>query len=258
MCLLLMAVEKHPFYRIIIAANRDEFFNRPTQPAGFWPERPEILAGKDLLAGGSWLGVTRGGKIAALTNYRDPASIKEGAPSRGKLVSGFLEGNDGPKKYLAGLTEKADLYNGFNLVVGDIENLYWYSNRGNGPKRIMPGIYGLSNQLLDTPWPKVVRGKEMFRKITIHQREADPEIFFEMLKDDLKPDDRELPNTGVELEWERILSPIFIASPTYGTRCSSVIFIDTEDNVTFIERTYHPDSMRGDTVKYAFKIDVSS
>jgi uncharacterized protein with NRDE domain len=98
----------------------------------------------------------------------------------------------------------------------------------------------------------------MFRKITIHQREADPEIFFEMLKDDLKPDDRELPNTGVELEWERILSPIFIASPTYGTRCSSVIFIDTEDNVTFIERTYHPDSMRGDTVKYAFKIDVSS
>ena len=255
--MLLMALESHPFYKIIIAANRDEYFDRPTRTAGFWPEKPDVLGGKDLLAGGTWLGVTRMGKISAITNYRDPASLKKGAPSRGNLVSTYLKGNDGPEEYLSTLIENAKSYNGFNLVVGDMEGLYWYSNRGNGPKKIGKGIFGLSNHLLDTPWPKVVRGKEILQESMAKKKGLEPEALLELLKDDLRPDDKDLPNTGVELEWERILSPIFISSPSYGTRSSTVILFDTKGKVTFIERTYESSTRNENTVEYTFKIGAS-
>jgi uncharacterized protein with NRDE domain len=155
MCLILLSLKSHPTYKLIIAANRDEYYDRPTAQATFWEESPELLAGRDLRAGGTWLGITKKGRIAAITNYRDPASIKDHALSRGKLVSNFLLGEKSPVDYLERLDQKADEYNGFSLIVGEKDELYWYSNRGDRPLNLSPGIYGLSNHLLNTPWPQL-------------------------------------------------------------------------------------------------------
>lgn len=253
MCLLLAAIKVHPRYKLILAANRDEFYNRPTAPAGFWKEAPDLLAGRDLQGGGTWLGVNRGGKIAAVTNYRDPASHKEGAPSRGKLTTDFLLGKDGPEAYCETLSRKAALYNGFNLFLGDRERHCWFSNRGDGPRLLPPGLYGLSNRLLDTPWPKVRRGKEALRPLLSGERPFDPEEILDLLADRTLARDEELPDTGVGLERERMLSPMFIESPLYGTRSSTVLLIDLLDRATLLERTY--DSDPPTTVKYAFQIE---
>jgi uncharacterized protein with NRDE domain len=255
MCLFLVALDAHPFYEIIIAANRDEFYDRPTRSAEFWDERPDILGGKDLRGGGTWLGLTKGGKIAAITNFRDPAALKDNAPSRGELVSTYLKGSYDPREYLSELTGRADLYNGFNLIAGHSKEIHWYSNYGEGPKKIEPGIHGLSNHLLDTPWPKVVRGKAKLEKIVEDQGRIDPVDVFEILQDNLKPDDKDLPDTGVDLEWERILSPIFISSPSYGTRSSSVILIDRKGQVAFFERNFSASSEGEKTLEYSFRLE---
>jgi uncharacterized protein with NRDE domain len=143
----------------VVAANRDEFFSRRTAAADFWDDAPDVLAGRDLEAGGTWLGVSRSGRFAALTNFRDPARNKTGAPSRGELVSRFLTGLKSHEAYLAELESCADCYNGFNLVFGDPDGLWCFSNCGEGERQLASGVYGLSNHLLDTPWPKVARGK---------------------------------------------------------------------------------------------------
>jgi uncharacterized protein with NRDE domain len=238
MCLLLLALQAHPVYKLVIAANRDEFYERPTAPAGFWDEKPDILAGRDLRAGGTWFGITRKGRIGAITNYRDPASLKSAAPSRGRLVSDFLIGEEDPQAYLGRLALNPGNYNGFNLVVGAGDRLCWYSNRGHGIRPLLPGIYGLSNHLLDTPWPKLSRGKASLRRILSNNPHPSSEAIFDVLLDPSVAADDRLPATGVGIEWERILSPIFIASPSYGTRSSTILFIDREDRVTFLERTY--------------------
>ncbi len=166
MCLILIAVQTHPLYRLILVGNRDEFYDRPSAPVSFWYELPDLLAGKDLIGGGTWLGVTKRGKIAAITNYRNPLKVKERAPSRGRLVTGFLSGDQTPLEYIAGLRTKAEKYNGFNLIVGEREELFWYSNRGGGEARkLSAGIYGLSNGFLDFPWPKVTLGKKLFSSL---------------------------------------------------------------------------------------------
>jgi len=254
MCLILFAIQSHPDYKLVIAANRDEFYERPTAPAAFWDDEPGLLAGRDLRAGGTWLGITTKGRIAAITNYRDPSSIKSNAPSRGSLVTGFLSGRQSPAEYLEGLKKKAHEYNGFNLIVGEKHELYWYSNRGQGIRGISSGIYGLSNHLLDSPWPKVTRGKKMFRRLLSEEKDPVPKAFFSMLADRSIPDDGSLPDTGVGLEWERMLSPIFITSPAYGTRSSTLLFIDHYDGVTFIERTFNSSPAHAVTVKHEFRI----
>ncbi len=256
MCLILIAIKSHPGYKLVIAANRDEFYERPASPAAFWDDEPGLLAGRDLRAGGTWLGITTKGRIAAITNYRDPSSIKSDAPSRGSLVTGFLSGRQSPVDYLEGLKRDAGEYNGFNLIVGEKHELYWYSNRGEGIRDLSTGIYGVSNRILDTPWPKVSRGKKMISALLYEEKDLAPDALFSMLADRSIPDDKKLPDTGVGLELERMLSPIFITSPDYGTRSSTLIFIDLKDRVTFIEKTFNASPDHSTIVKHEFRIQT--
>jgi uncharacterized protein with NRDE domain len=254
MCLLLMALNRHPAYPLVLLANRDEYYDRPSAPACFWEEGPSVLAGKDLRAGGTWLGITTKGRIAAITNYRDPASIKECAPSRGRLVKNFLVGQESPSEYFKKLDEEANRFNGFNLIIGDKDQLYWYSNRSQRVYPLSAGIHGLSNHLLDTPWPKVAESKDALAHLLSEQEDPPLEELFRILTDRTIADDKHLPDTGVGLEWERILSPIFIVSPTYGTRSSTVLLIDAQDRVTFVEKTFNSDLDHPTSVRYEFKV----
>lgn len=254
MCLIFFAFKIHPDYKLILAGNRDEFYARPTAPAAFWENNPCLLAGKDLKAGGTWFGITRNGRFAGITNYRDPKSIKKDSPSRGLLVSRFLTGIDTPSSYLSGLNKGADRYNGFNLILGWKDELFYYSNRGKGIVRLDPGIYGLSNHLLDSPWPKVVKGKSAFAGLISQTTIPGPDEFFKILDDREPPPDRDLPDTGVGLERERMLSPAFISSPDYGTCSSTLLFIDRDDRVTFMERTFIRGSADASTVRYDFRV----
>jgi uncharacterized protein with NRDE domain len=255
MCLILLAIRRHPEYKLILVANRDEYYERPSEIPHFWEDVPHLLAGRDLVAGGTWLGITRKGRIAILTNYRDPANVKPKAPSRGKLVSDFLAGTMKPTAYLDLIRGEKERYNGFNLILGSPDLLYWYSNRSDEIVPLFRGVYGLSNHLLDTPWPKVTRAKSLFEKILHAQTKPSPKDLFHLLQDQGRPLDNRLPRTGVQLEWERILSPIFIASPTYGTRSSTIILIDNKDHVTFSERTFssHPEPVS--TVSFEFTLE---
>jgi uncharacterized protein with NRDE domain len=237
MCLILFAYKVHPSYRLIIAANRDEFYERPSSPAGFWEDAPQVLAGRDLKENGSWLGITKEGKFAAVTNYRDPAAIRTGAPSRGRLVRNFLTGSGSAAAYLDKIAGQAQEYNGFNLIAGDDTDFFVYSNRGDKQK-LTAGIYGLSNRFLDTPWPKVVRGK---RSLTaaINKRGADLEAaLFKILADGKAAPDDQLPSTGIGPEWEKVLSSIFIKSPGYGTRSSTILLIGRNRRVKFVEKIF--------------------
>lgn len=225
MCLIVFAWQVIPGMPLIAAANRDEAYDRPAAPAGWWTEHPDIYAGRDLRGGGTWLGVTRGGRFAALTNIRDPFDRRENAPSRGALAVDFLAGADSPQDYVGQLAGRAAAYNGFNLLVGDSEQMIWYSNGRevdprNG-KPLTPGVYGLSNGSLDAPWPKVVRTKAQFSSLLCQGAPAD--AYFDMLSDTTQASDCRLPKTGVSLEMERLLSPVCINMPTYGTRASTVV-----------------------------------
>lgn len=237
MCLIVFAYNIHPAYRFIMAANRDEFYDRPSQPAEFWRETPQVLAGRDLRGGGTWLGMTREGKFAAITNYRDPAAFMTDAPSRGKLVSNFLQGPESAAAYGEKIARQKKRYNGFNLVFGDNENLFVYSNRASLQK-LDAGIYGLSNRLLDTPWPKVAKVKKSLAA-ALNYRGADLEAaLFKLLADRKPAPDAKLPSTGVGLEWEKLLSAVFIASPAYGTRSSTVVMIGKNRRVKLIEKIF--------------------
>jgi uncharacterized protein with NRDE domain len=255
MCLIFLAVDAHPKYRVVIAANRDEFYDRPTAPASFWADAPELLAGRDLRAGGTWLGITRTGRIAALTNYRDPKLNREDAPSRGKLVSDFLLSSETPAQYLEELSQKARQYHGFNLLVGQKGQFYWYSNREGAIRRLSSGIHGLSNHLLDTPWPKVRKGKEAVGRI-LAQKDVSAGDFLPFLSDGTIVPDKFLPYTGVGLEWERTLSPIFISSPTYGTRSSTVILVEQSGLTTFAERSFERGAAGYSTVERSFTLSL--
>jgi len=236
MCLIFLSVNNHPDFKLIIAANRDEFYNRKTAPAEYWKDNPEILGGRDLEAGGTWLGVTKTGRISLITNYRDPKNINPKAPSRGQLVSDYLASRVSPELYLKNLEPKAKTYNGYNLLVGTPDEMWYHSNYGDGIKELKTGLYGLSNHLLETPWPKVETGKTRMKEIL--SRSFKSEDFFQMLFDDKVAADNLLPDTGVGLERERALSSMFIKSPGYGTRCSTVVLIDNNNHVSFTERVY--------------------
>lgn len=239
MCLILLALRAHPSYGLILAANRDEYYVRPSCPPAFWEGASHVLAGRDLAGGGTWLGITRSGRVAAVTNFRNPAQILKEAPSRGRLVKDFLTGEEDPARYLERVRRESGRYNGFNLLVGDLKGLYWFSNRDERVQRLHAGIYGISNRLLDTPWPKVVRGKEMF-SAALAKEEPSPEELLELLQDRTRPPDEQLPSTGVGPAWERVLSPIFIESPDYGTRSSTLVLVGKDGRVTFLDRTFTP------------------
>jgi len=256
MCLILFAYRHHPRYRLIVAANRDEFLDRPSAPAAFWPEHPHLLGGKDLKSGGTWLGITRAGRIAAITNYRDPRSVMEGAPSRGHLVTRFLTGDISPFDYMTTVAKEAHIYNGFNLLAGDRTDLYHFSNRNGVVSALEPGIHGISNNLLNTPWPKLTRGKRLFREALALDEKHLPDALFRVLADDYRPHDADLPDTGVGLTWERVLSTIFIDHrPVYGTRSSTVLLIDNDNRVTFRERTFNSTPGTREEAGYHFVID---
>lgn len=253
MCLILFAYHHHPGYPLVLAANRDEYYERPTAQAAFREECPDVLAGRDLVAGGTWLGITRAGRFAALTNYRDPALTVKNLRSRGHLVSEYLCGNLSPAGYMAKLSEKNAEFNGFNLLAGDIHSLWHYCNISGKPQRLSPGLYGLSNRFLDTPWPKLTRGKENMAHC-LQSETVDTEELLSLLVDDRPACDSQLPSTGVGIEWERILSPVFINSATYGTRSSTVLTIDHTGTVRFIERTYSVNHGRYQDVAHEFSI----
>lgn len=235
MCLIALAWQSHPDYPLIVAANRDEFHARATAPARFWPEAPALLAGRDLVAGGTWLGVTRGGRFAALTNFREPHGAR-GERSRGLLVSEYLLGQESPEAYAAAVMARAGHYGGFNLLLADERTLLALSNRGQPPRRLPPGVYALSNHLLDSPWPKVARARQ-----ALQAQLAAPTVegLLALLADDAAAPDEALPDTGVGLALERLLAPPFIRSPLYGTRASTVLLAGRE-RIRFVEQAFGP------------------
>lgn len=238
MCLINFHVQDHPIYRLIVAANRDEFYKRPTAPAHFWEDKPYLLAGRDLSQHGTWLGVAKNGRFAALTNYRDPSEQKKNVRSRGEIVTGFLDSDMTAAEFLKSLQQKRAEYAGFNVIAGIADELYYYSNVENEVKRISPGTHGLCNHFLDTPWPKVMKGKTDLRKLADQNRVIQPGELFDVLQDAEPFPEEQLPNTGVGVQLERVLSSLFIKSGEYGTRSSTVLLIDHDNNVTFVERTY--------------------
>jgi uncharacterized protein with NRDE domain len=242
MCSIFLAYRVNSFYRMIVAANRDEFFDRPTAPAGFWSDAYGVLAGRDLRGGGTWLGLGPGRRFAAVTNFRDPAA-PTGSRSRGQLVADFITGKIGPARYVSQVVEESQQYSGFNLFAADADELWYFSNRGGAPRRLEPGVYGLSNHLLDTPWPKVSRGTARMSKIVGSKLTVSPEVLFDLLADDAQAPDEELPDTGIGIERERALSPIFIRTPDYGTRSATALLIKADESLSFNERTFNQPSI---------------
>ena len=258
MCLILAALDAHPDYALVVGANRDEFYDRPTAPAGFWPEHSRILGGRDLRAGGTWLAVDRSGRFAAVTNYRQGEREPPAARSRGLLVSDYLSSEVEASSYVAGVEREGAAYNGFNLLAGGARELHWLSNREGRPRRLGPGIYGLSNHLLDTPWPKVTAGKSGLSAL-LGGREADlVSGLFDLLSDRTQVSDAALPRTGIGLAWERLLSSAFIASAEYGTRSSTVVLVGSDGAVTFVERSFGPNGIPAGEVRQAFRLETAS
>ncbi|MEY2196076.1 NRDE family protein [Neobacillus sp. BF23-41] len=242
MCLIVFAYRVHPVYKLLVAANRDEFYGRPTAPAHYWEDRPDILAGRDLEKMGTWMGVTTSGRFAALTNYRDPKEETEGKRSRGELVADALKHKGSIKDYMQSLVKKKDLYPGYNLLAGDGTELYYYSNKGQELLKVEPGIYGVSNHLLNTEWPKVQKGKEGMSKIINGEQVELVECLLSVLQNADQAPDELLPHTGVSLEWERMLSPLFIKSGNYGTRSSTVMLMSDKE-IQYVERVFTKDGI---------------
>lgn len=254
MCLILLALDSHPDYSLVVAANRDEFYDRPTAPAAFWSDAPAVLAGRDLRAGGTWLGIDRRGRFGAVTNYRQGQREPAGPRSRGHLVSDFLATETEPQAYIERVEREAELYSGFNLIVGDSREFLYFSNREGRRRTLAPGVYGLSNHLLDTAWPKVTSGKNALNALL--QRGA-PELIgdlFALLSDRERPRDDLLPETGVGRDWERLLSTAFISTEEYGTRSSSVVLVGRDGFVVLVERSFGPRGEPGGEVRCEFAL----
>ncbi len=233
MCLILIGWKPDPETLWVCAANRDEAHTRPTDPAHWWGDHPGILAGRDRVAGGTWMGVTRTGRFAALTYFRDPARVDPAAPSRGALVTQLLRSERSVGADLAWLGGVSSRYNPFNVLWSDGKRLGIYESVSGAGRELGPGIYGLSNHLLDTPWPKLRQAKARFAAALTGQ--PDPAALMELLRDDACAPDEELPATGIPLEWERLLSSAFIRAEGYGTRSTTVVRRDRRGQVGFDE-----------------------
>ncbi len=246
-CLLFFAVNHHPSYKLVVAANRDEYYRRATEPARFWAPALDVLAGRDLEQGGTWLGLTRRGRWAAVTNYRE-AGTQRYPRSRGHLVRDYLFGDLPPQAYVDKIEAEAEHYAGFNLIAADVSVVAYYSNRGVGPRTLADGVYGLSNHLLETPWPKLVRGKDRMLRLLEDGNKLDVQLLFELLGN-REVATQELPETAVGEEFERLLSSAFITSPEYGTRSSTALLVDRQDRAMFVERSYRPSSVDAGTAE---------
>jgi uncharacterized protein with NRDE domain len=282
MCLIVFSYLEYADYPLIFAGNRDEFHGRPAAPAHFWGTHPDLLAGRDLQAGGTWLGVSREGLFATVTNYREPIkNSTTGRLSRGALVTEYLLKSTSVESHFADLAPRSADYNGFNLIFGRLDALYYFSNRGpkaesNQPNEsvadgdayaadadayanprlhtIEPGLHGLSNEQLDTPWPKVRRAKELFRK-AVEGVEPAFEPLLDLLADSRRASDHEVPSTGLDPELESRLSSIFIPGDDYGTRASTVVLMREDGLVQFAERTYGPGGVETGTRTFDYVVD---
>jgi uncharacterized protein with NRDE domain len=256
MCLIAVACGLRADLPLIVAANRDEFFARPAAPACFWPDVPGLLAGRDLEQGGTWLGITRSGRIAALTNFRDGTRPRTGKRSRGWLVRDFLASDEPPAVYLARVHAARSEYDGFNLIVGSGTRLLCYSNETGEMAVLGEGVHGLSNHLLNTPWPKVERAKTRLRALAAAPVGEVNERLFALLADDAQAPDEDLPATGVSRDWERLLSSAFIRTDAYGTRCSTTLLLDAQGTVRFEERSFGPQHAAGTRRAETFTIEA--
>lgn len=240
----------------MVAANRDEFYDRPTRRMHVWEDHDQIIAGRDLERGGTWFGVTRGGRWAAVTNYREAGAARS-ATSRGALVSDFLISGSSPEDYVANIAPHAGAYSGFNLVAATTSQAVYFSNRDQSMRHLGTGIYGLSNHLLDTPWPKVNAGKQSLLGLT-RRKHLDTESLFFIMNDRDRASDEELPESGVGIEWERLLSSAFVSGEAYGTRSSTILLVNRHNRLKLEERTYGPDA-NGSPAGYssvAYELDL--
>ncbi len=249
MCLILLAWRAHPAYRLVVAANRDEFYQRPAAAMDWWGDAPEVLAGRDLGApdgaGGTWMGVARAGRFAAVTNVRMPTATRSVTRSRGELPARYLRGAQAPGEFLDEIAADDGDFNGFNLLVSDLSMLWWHSNRvaAGTPRSLTPGVHGLSNAALDTPWPKVRTGVAAFTEVVTAdagQPDALLEPYFGVLSDRQHAAEEDLPETGIPREWERVVSARFISSPGYGTRSSTVLRVRLDGRFDMTERSFEP------------------
>jgi uncharacterized protein with NRDE domain len=256
MCLIIFAHHCHPGAPLVLAANRDEFFARPTAAASFWPEHPDLLAGRDLELGGTWMGITRGARFAAITNFRDPARTVAAPRSRGELTLDYLLGDAPAQQYLMAVAVRQEEYAGFNLLLGDQHQLWFLSNsgeaRGTAPRLLPPGLYGLSNAALDTPWPKVMLGKDQMRdcltkplthaalaSVVGNQQAAAPEA---------------LAGLGLDGDMDQLLSAQFIQAGQYGTRCTTTLWLDDDGHANFGERSYNDNGQLTGTIEQRFQL----
>lgn len=241
MCLIALGWQLRPDYPLILAANRDEFFGRAAAPLAFWADEQDILAGRDLEKGGTWLGLSRTGQVAAVTNYRDGSQVKTGQRSRGWLVRDYLLSDQDPVQFLSELDASANTYDGFNLLAGSPRELFYYSNRSDA--RITPlsaGVHAISNHLLNTPWPKVQRARRGLEALVNLPASELADALFSLLADQTLPADAALPDTGLGLDRERLLSTAFIQGIEYGTRCSTVLLVQGNGLAWMEERTFDP------------------
>ena len=264
MCLVFVALGVVPGHPLVLAGNRDEAHSRPTAPLAEWPDAPGVVAGRDLSAGGTWLGATRAGRWATVTNIRDPAAVRPDSRSRGALVAGFLRGTDTPEAYARRAHAERGAYTGFNLLVGhgpgpgSPGEAWLASTRRRGPERLAPGLHGLSNDTLDTPWPKLTRGRGAFEAALgaalARPGPLDPAALLAFLTDEMPAADADLPETGVGLDLERLLSPAFIRGDRYGTRATTALVLDAGGGGRLSEQTWGPDGARGALVHLGFGV----
>ena len=254
MCLLIVGWNAHPDFRLVIAGNRDEFHDRPAAALGWWNDGLPVLAGRDLQASGTWLGLARDARFGIVTNFRDFDPPPPGAPSRGELVPSYLRGAAGPAAYLAMLESRARDYGGFNLLLGDSDSLHYFSNRGDdAPRTLPPGIYGLSNQWLDTPWPKLTRTRERFAAVL--RTGIVTEELFAVLADRTTTGVAGLPHAGLPEDWERAVSAPFVVHERYGTRCSTVVLVDRRGRTIVHERRFDRSGAQTGASRFSFATD---
>ena len=258
MCLLVLAWQSHRRYRLIVAANRDEFHDRPSAPLGWWADDPRILAGRDLRGAGTWMGAARSGRYGIVTNFRELERSVTDAPSRGDLVTRFLAATTSPQEYLDDLHPRAARYAGFSLLLGGPRSLHYYSNRGGSAAQPLErGIYGLSNHWLDSPWPKLLRTRLRLSEL-IAADDVAPATLFGLLADRTPADLDETPDTGLPPEWERALSSPFVAHERYGTRCSTVLLVEHDGRTTMLERRFDAAGRTTGATRLEFASDEAS
>ncbi len=262
MCLILFAYQYHAEYPLVVAANRDEYYARPTQTADFWKEAPDIFAGKDLQAGGTWMGISKQGRFAAVTNFREPKEQPDNAISRGELCKNFLLSQADTKTFTEKIDQHHHLYAGFNLLLGEPSDtntlqLSYYSNRTRTMRPLAPGIYGLSNGLLNDPWPKVTSGKAALQNILDNHEQPSSSALrqlLDLLLDQHIAQDDDLPSTGINLEMERALSSRFIRTPEYGTRTTTVLRLDNKKTIDWMEQHHDQHGPCSEQTKHTFTL----